>query len=223
MSQLNNHLPIYLDYSATTPVDPRVAQKMIPYLTEHFGNPASRSHAYGWETEQAVEEAREEVAALVHCDPKEIIWTSGATESNNLAIKGAAHFYKGKGKHLVTLMTEHKAVLDTCKTLERTGKAQVTYLRVDPAGRQIEHRFLQPGLQTSGHHDAAACKAVAPARPVLAKPVGFANACRIAKAFHPIPCLRTNRSRPRRGSGRSSPTTEPRSRSGVPAQSRDIS
>ena len=133
MSQLNNHLPIYLDYSATTPVDPRVAQKMIPYLTEHFGNPASRSHAYGWETEQAVEEAREEVAALVHCDPKEIIWTSGATESNNLAIKGAAHFYKGKGKHLVTLMTEHKAVLDTMRELEREGY-EVTYLDVEPNG-----------------------------------------------------------------------------------------
>jgi len=126
-------LPIYLDYSATTPVDPRVAQKMIPYLTEHFGNPASRSHAYGWETEKAVEEAREQVAALVHCDPKEIIWTSGATESNNLAIKGAAHFYKGKGKHLVTLKTEHKAVLDTTRELEREGY-EVTYLDVEPNG-----------------------------------------------------------------------------------------
>jgi cysteine desulfurase len=126
-------LPIYLDYSATTPVDPRVAQKMIPYLTEHFGNPASRSHAYGWETEKAVEEAREQVAALVNCDPKEIIWTSGATESNNLAIKGAAHFYKGKGKHLVTLKTEHKAVLDTMRELEREGY-EVTYLDVEPNG-----------------------------------------------------------------------------------------
>jgi cysteine desulfurase len=126
-------LPIYLDYSATTPVDPRVAQKMIPYLTEHFGNPASRSHAYGWETEKAVEEAREQVAALVHCDPKEIIWTSGATESNNLAIKGAAHFYKGKGKHLITLKTEHKAVLDTMRELEREGY-EVTYLDVEPNG-----------------------------------------------------------------------------------------
>jgi cysteine desulfurase len=126
-------LPIYLDYSATTPVDPRVAQKMIPYLTEHFGNPASRSHAYGWETEKAVEEARAQVAALVNCDAKEIIWTSGATESNNLAIKGAAHFYKGKGKHLVTVKTEHKAVLDTARELEREGY-EVTYLEVEPDG-----------------------------------------------------------------------------------------
>lgn len=109
-----NNLPIYLDYSATTPVDPRVAGKMIPYLTEHFGNPASRSHAYGWDAEKAVDTAREQVAALVNCDPKEIIWTSGATESNNLAIKGAAHFYAANGKHLITIKTEHKAVLDTC-------------------------------------------------------------------------------------------------------------
>ena len=126
-------LPIYLDYSATTPVDPRVAQKMIPYLTELFGNPASRSHSFGWTTEKAVEEARAEVAALVHCDPKEIVWTSGATESNNLAIKGAAHFYKGKGKHLVTVKTEHKAVLDTMRELEREGY-EVTYLDVQPNG-----------------------------------------------------------------------------------------
>ena len=98
--------PIYLDYSATTPVDQRVAQKMIPYLTEMFGNPASRSHAYGWETDDAVEEAREQVAKLVNCEAKEIVWTSGATESNNLAIKGAAHFYKTKGKHLITLKTK---------------------------------------------------------------------------------------------------------------------
>src|SRR5258708_1261462 len=103
--------PIYLDYSATTPVDPRVAQKMIPFLTEQFGNPASRSHAFGWEAEKAVEEARAHVAALLNADPKEIIWTSGATEGNNLAIKGAANFYKGKGKHIVTMKTEHKAVL----------------------------------------------------------------------------------------------------------------
>ena len=120
-------LPIYLDYSATTPVDPRVAALMIPYLTEKFGNPASRSHSFGWEAEKAVEEAREQVAALVNCDPKEIIWTSGATESDNLAIKGAAQFYKGKGKHLITVKTEHKAVLDTCRELERQG-FEVTYL-----------------------------------------------------------------------------------------------
>lgn len=126
-------LPIYLDYSATTPVDPRVAQKMIPYLTEHFGNPASRSHSFGWETERAVEQARAEIATLVNCDSKEIVWTSGATESNNLAIKGAAHFYKGKGKHLVTVKTEHKAVLDTMRELEREGY-EVTYLEVLPNG-----------------------------------------------------------------------------------------
>ena len=125
--------PIYLDYSATTPVDPRVAAKMIPYLTEHFGNPASRSHAFGWETEKAVEEAREEVARLVNCDPKELVWTSGATESINLALKGAAHFYKGKGKHLVTVKTEHKATLDTMRELEREG-FEVTYLDVKPDG-----------------------------------------------------------------------------------------
>jgi len=125
--------PIYLDYSATTPVDPRVAAKMIPYLTEHFGNPASRSHAFGWETEKAVEEAREEVAKLVNCDPKELVWTSGATESINLALKGAAHFYKDKGKHLVTLKTEHKATLDTMRELERDG-FEVTYLDVKPDG-----------------------------------------------------------------------------------------
>ncbi len=119
--------PIYLDYSATTPVDPRVAAKMIPYLTEMYGNPASRSHPYGWTAEQAVEEAREEVAKLVNADPKEIIWTSGATESNNLAIKGAANFYQGKGKHLITMKTEHKAVLDTMRELERVG-FEVTYL-----------------------------------------------------------------------------------------------
>jgi cysteine desulfurase len=125
--------PIYLDYSATTPVDPRVAQKMIPFLTEKFGNPASRSHAFGWEAEAAVEEARADVAALVNADPKEIIWTSGATESNNLAIKGAAHFYSGKGKHIVTLKTEHKAVLDTFRELERQG-FEATYLEVKDDG-----------------------------------------------------------------------------------------
>jgi len=125
--------PIYLDYSATTPVDPRVAEKMIPYLTELFGNPASRSHAFGWTAEKAVEEAREQVAALVNADPKEIIWTSGATESNNLAIKGAAHFYSGKGKHLITVKTEHKAVLDTVRELERQG-FEATYLDVQDNG-----------------------------------------------------------------------------------------
>jgi cysteine desulfurase len=125
--------PIYLDYSATTPVDPRVAAKMIPYLTEQFGNPASRSHAFGWESERAVEEARTEVARLVNCDPKELVWTSGATESINLALKGAAHFYKEKGKHLVTMRTEHKATLDTMRELEREG-FEVTYLDVLPNG-----------------------------------------------------------------------------------------
>src|SRR6187455_877009 len=125
--------PVYLDYSATTPVDPRVAAKMIPWLTEHFGNPASRSHAFGWEAEEAVENARAEVAKLVNCDPKEIVWTSGATESDNLAIKGAAYFYKTKGKHLVTMKTEHKAVLDTMRELERQG-FEVTYLDPRPDG-----------------------------------------------------------------------------------------
>lgn len=118
---------IYLDYSATTPVDPRVAQKMIPFLTEMFGNPASRSHVYGWDADQAVEEAREHVARLVNADSREIVWTSGATESNNLALKGAAHFYKAKGKHLITVKTEHKAIIDTCRELEREG-FEVTYL-----------------------------------------------------------------------------------------------
>jgi len=125
--------PIYLDYSATTPVDPRVAQKMIPFLTEQFGNPASRSHAFGWEAEKAVEEAREHVAALLNADPKEIIWTSGATEGNNLAIKGAANFYKGKGRHIVTMKTEHKAVLDTVRELERQG-FEATYLDPEQNG-----------------------------------------------------------------------------------------
>ncbi|CAD6534261.1 IscS subfamily cysteine desulfurase [Paraburkholderia sabiae] len=127
------HLPIYMDYSATTPVDPRVVDKMIPYLREQFGNPASRSHAYGWDAERAVEEARENVAALVNADPREIIWTSGATESDNLAIKGAAHFYKSKGKHIITVKTEHKAVLDTTRELEREGY-EVTYLDVKDDG-----------------------------------------------------------------------------------------
>jgi len=132
MSPSRRH-PIYLDYSATTPVDPRVAEKMIPWLTENFGNPASRSHAYGWEAEEAVENARAEVAKLVNCDAKEIVWTSGATESDNLALKGAAHFYKTKGKHLITLKTEHKAVLDTMRELEREG-FEVTYLDPEPNG-----------------------------------------------------------------------------------------
>lgn len=119
--------PIYLDYSATTPVDPRVAEKMIPWLCENFGNPASRSHSWGWDAEAAVEEARQHVADLVGCDPREIVWTSGATESDNLAIKGAAHFYQSRGKHLITLRTEHKAVLDPMRELERQG-FEVTYL-----------------------------------------------------------------------------------------------
>src|SRR5512147_2301278 len=126
-------LPIYLDYSATTPVDPRVAEAMIPYLTEKFGNPASRSHSFGWVAEAAVENARAQVAALVNADPKEIVWTSGATESNNLALKGAAHFYADKGKHIITVQTEHKAVLDTVRELERQGFA-ATYLDPEPDG-----------------------------------------------------------------------------------------
>lgn len=127
-------LPIYLDYSATTPVDPRVTEKMIPYLTEIFGNPASRSHSFGWTAEAAVEEARREVAALINADPREIVWTSGATESDNLAIKGAANFYaESKGKHLITVKTEHKAVLDTMRDLERKGFS-VTYLDVQENG-----------------------------------------------------------------------------------------
>jgi cysteine desulfurase len=126
-------LPIYLDYSATTPVDPRVAQKMIPYLTEFFGNAASRSHAFGWKAEEGVEEARGHVAALINADPKEIVWTSGATEGNNLAIKGAANFHKTKGKHIITQKTEHKAVLDTVRELERQG-FEATYLEVESNG-----------------------------------------------------------------------------------------
>jgi cysteine desulfurase len=132
--------PIYLDYSATTPVDPRVAAKMIPYLTEHFGNPASRSHSFGWETEKAVEDARAEVARLVNCDPRELVWTSGATEAINLALKGAAHFYKDKGKHLVTVKTEHKATLDTMRELERDG-FEVTYLDVEEDGLVDVEKF----------------------------------------------------------------------------------
>ena len=127
------HFPIYLDYGATTPVDPRVVDAMIPWLREHFGNPASRSHAWGWEAEEAVEKARTQVAELIGADPREIVWTSGATESNNLAIKGAAHFYKGKGKHLITVKTVHKAVLDVMRELERQG-FEVTYLNVQENG-----------------------------------------------------------------------------------------
>ncbi len=131
--------PIYLDYAATTPVDPRVVRAMLPYLGEQFGNPASRSHAFGWAAEEAVEIAREQVAALIGANSREIVWTSGATESNNLAIKGAAKFHQGRGRHIVTVRTEHKAVLDACRELEREG-FDVTYLDVDPDG------LLQPDL-----------------------------------------------------------------------------
>jgi cysteine desulfurase len=127
------HFPIYMDYSATTPCDERVVEAMIPWLRQHFGNAASRSHAWGWEAEAAVEKAREQVAALIGADPREIVWTSGATESNNLALKGAAGFYKTKGKHIITVKTEHKAVLDTCRELERQG-FDVSYLEVQPDG-----------------------------------------------------------------------------------------
>ena len=127
------HFPIYMDYSATNPCDDRVVDAMVPWLRQHFGNPASRSHAWGWEAEAAVEKAREQIADLIHADPREIVWTSGATESNNLALKGAAQFYKSKGKHLITVKTEHKAVLDTCRELERQG-FEVTYLDVQDDG-----------------------------------------------------------------------------------------
>ena len=127
------HFPIYMDYGATTPCDPRVVDAMIPWLREHFGNPASRSHAWGWEAEEAVEKARQQVAELIGADPREIVWTSGATESNNLALKGAAQFYKSRGKHLITVKTEHKAVLDTMRELERQG-FEVTYLDVQDDG-----------------------------------------------------------------------------------------
>ena len=132
---MNISIPIYMDYSATTPVDERVAEKMCSYLTRQgqFGNPASRSHEYGWKAEAAVEQARKDVAQLINADPKDIIWTSGATESDNLAIKGAAHFYQKKGKHIVTLKTEHKAVLDSCRQLEREGY-EVTYMDPEPSG-----------------------------------------------------------------------------------------
>jgi cysteine desulfurase len=132
---MNISIPIYMDYSATTPVDERVAEKMCTYLTRQgqFGNPASRSHEFGWKAEAAVEQARRDVAQLINADPKDIIWTSGATESDNLAIKGAAHFYQKKGKHIVTLKTEHKAVLDSCRQLEREGY-EVTYMDPEPSG-----------------------------------------------------------------------------------------
>jgi cysteine desulfurase len=133
MSNTTSKLPIYLDYSATTPVDPRVAEKMIPYITEDYGNPASRSHAYGWSAEKAVENARREVALLVNADPREIVWTSGATESNNLAIKGAGNFYSTKGKHIITSATEHKAVIDAVREMERLG-FEATYLEPEPNG-----------------------------------------------------------------------------------------
>jgi cysteine desulfurase len=132
--------PIYLDYSSTTPIDPRVAEKMIPFITEHFGNPASRSHSFGWTAEEAVEEAREEVAKLVNADPREIVWTSGATESNNLAIKGASHFYSTKGKHILTIATEHKAVIDAVRELEREGYT-ATYLEPEPNGMVDLEKF----------------------------------------------------------------------------------
>jgi len=127
------HFPIYMDYSSTNPVDPRVVAAMIPWLSEHFGNPASRTHAWGWEAEAAVEKARADVADLIGADPREIVWTSGATESNNLALKGAANFYKSRGKHLITVKTEHKAILDTMRELERQG-FEVTYLDVQEDG-----------------------------------------------------------------------------------------
>jgi cysteine desulfurase len=136
------HFPIYMDYGATTPVDPRVVDAMIPWLREHFGNPASRSHAWGWEAEEAVEKARAQVATLIGADPREIVWTSGATESNNLAIKGAAHFYQSRGKHLITVKTEHKAVLDTMRELERQG-FEVTYLDVQDNGLLDLDRFKE--------------------------------------------------------------------------------
>ena len=134
------HFPIYMDYGATTPVDPRVVDVMVPWLREHFGNPASRSHAWGWEAEEAVEKARADVAELIQADPREIVWTSGATESINLAIKGAAHFYASRGKHLITVKTEHKAVLDTMRELERQG-FEVTYLDVQEDGLLDLDRF----------------------------------------------------------------------------------
>ncbi len=136
------HFPIYMDYSATNPCDPRVVDAMIPWLREHFGNPASRSHAWGWEAEKAVETAREQVAALINADPREIVWTSGATESINLALKGAAQFYQGKGRHIITVRTEHKAVLDTCHALEEQG-FELTFLDVLPNGLVDQDAFVR--------------------------------------------------------------------------------
>jgi selenocysteine lyase/cysteine desulfurase len=151
------HFPIYMDYGATTPVDPRVVDAMIPWLREHFGNPASRSHAWGWEAEEAVEKARSDVATLINADPREIVWTSGATESNNLALKGAAHFYASRGKHLGTVKTEHKAVLDTMRELERQG-FEVTYLDVQEDGLldldEAGVEFIEGGYPLSNPKDA---------------------------------------------------------------------
>ncbi|GAB6852387.1 IscS subfamily cysteine desulfurase [Paraburkholderia kururiensis] len=171
--------PVYLDYAATTPVDPRVARRMLPYMTQLFGNPASRSHAYGWAADEAVELAREQVASLVNADPREIVWTSGATESNNLALKGAAHFYRSRGNHLVTVATEHKAVLDTLRELEREG-FEVTVLPVQPDGRVDPAAFeaaLKPGTvlasamfvnnETGAMHDIGALGAICRSRGVL--------------------------------------------------------
>ena len=139
------HFPIYLDYGATTPVDPRVVDAMIPWLREHFGNPASRSHAWGWEAEAIVEKSREQVAALVHADPREIVWTSGATESINLAIKGAAQFYKGRGKHIITVKTEHKAVLDTVRLPRAVRPLRRRRRQGSARSRAAPSRRGQPG------------------------------------------------------------------------------
>jgi len=141
------HFPIYMDYGATNPVDPRVVDAMIPWLRENFGNPASRTHAYGWAAEEAVEKARVQVAELIGADPREIVWTSGATESNNLALKGAAHFYQSRGKHIITVKTEHKAVLDTVRELERQG-FEATYLDVKEDGRSTSTCSRRPSALT---------------------------------------------------------------------------
>ena len=134
--------PIYLDYSATTPIDPRVVEAMMPFLTESYGNPASRSHSFGWTAEQAIENSRKHVGDLVGCDPRELVWTSGATESINLALKGAAQFYKDKGRHVITVKTEHKATLDACRELEREG-FEVTYLDVMENGLIDINHFIE--------------------------------------------------------------------------------